>query len=258
MALSFLHFISFSFPLGPFQIRPLLRCEPHVLLSVWLLRYSFLVCSQYSVLVHRFFHGPTILPLVWVPPTYSETKMGALADLEGCGRREELAGSSRRKDSPRVPCSNSSSNSSSRSSRSNSVSSIAGRRRDLSRSQRRWPRCHQLITFVVFATTIALRGRTSASSNPMELNGGSCLAMAGKGCVALAVDRRFGLEGQLVSTDAKRVLKVFLHHKRISSRVVILFMRGLEVTVLSVRSRADHSCARYYKTSTTAAVPGTE
>lgn len=34
------------------------------------------------------------------------------------------------------------------------------------------------------------------------------MAMAGKGCVALAVDRRFGLEGQLVSQDAKRVLKV--------------------------------------------------
>lgn len=32
--------------------------------------------------------------------------------------------------------------------------------------------------------------------------------MAGKGCIVLAVDRRFGQEGQLVSTDAKRVLKV--------------------------------------------------
>lgn len=60
---------------------------------------------------------------------------------------------------------------------------------------------------VVLAAAIALRGGVTAS-NPLELNGGSCLAMAGKDCVALAVDRRFGLEGQLVSTEAKRVLKV--------------------------------------------------
>lgn len=65
-----------------------------------------------------------------------------------------------------------------------------------------------LLGAVVFAATIALKGTALASSNPLELNGGSCLAMAGKGCVALAVDRRFGLEGQLVSTEAKRVLKV--------------------------------------------------
>lgn len=61
---------------------------------------------------------------------------------------------------------------------------------------------------ITLVATIALRGGVLASSNPLELNGGSCLAMAGKGCVALAVDRRFGLEGQLVSTEAKRVLKV--------------------------------------------------
>lgn len=65
-----------------------------------------------------------------------------------------------------------------------------------------------LIGVIVFAATVARRGGVLASSNPLELNGGSCLAMAGKGCVALAVDRRFGLEGQLVSTEAKRVLKV--------------------------------------------------
>jgi len=66
-----------------------------------------------------------------------------------------------------------------------------------------------LIGAFVLAATVALKGGVLASSNPLELNGGSCLAMAGKGCVALAVDRRFGLEGQLVSTEAKRVLKVW-------------------------------------------------
>jgi len=66
-----------------------------------------------------------------------------------------------------------------------------------------------LVGAFVLAATVALKGGVLASSNPLELNGGSCLAMAGKGCVALAVDRRFGLEGQLVSTEAKRVLKVW-------------------------------------------------
>eukprot|EP00903_Cladosiphon_okamuranus_P011114 g10490.t1 len=66
----------------------------------------------------------------------------------------------------------------------------------------------RLLGAAVFAATVALRGSALASSNPLELNGGSCLAMAGKRCVALAVDRRFGLEGQLVSTEAKRVLKI--------------------------------------------------
>ncbi|CAM9420505.1 unnamed protein product [Pylaiella littoralis] len=64
-----------------------------------------------------------------------------------------------------------------------------------------------LIRAIAFVATVA-RGGVLASSNPLELNGGSCLAMAGKDCVALAVDRRFGLEGQLVSTEAKRVLKI--------------------------------------------------
>lgn len=75
---------------------------------------------------------------------------------------------------------------------------------------RRW-QC-RLLLLAVALTAMASCRRASASSNPLELNGGSCLAMAGKGCVALAVDRRFGLEGQLVSADAKRVLKVRLMH----------------------------------------------
>ena len=35
-------------------------------------------------------------------------------------------------------------------------------------------------------------GYAQASSDPGSLNGGSVMAMAGKGCVALAVDKRFG------------------------------------------------------------------
>lgn len=69
--------------------------------------------------------------------------------------------------------------------------------------------CSLLLNVTFFAAIVIFRaGEALASSNPLELNGGSCLAMAGKGCVALAVDRRLGLEGQLISADAKRVLKV--------------------------------------------------
>lgn len=46
------------------------------------------------------------------------------------------------------------------------------------------------------------------------------MAMAGKGCVALAVDKRFGLEGQLVSQDAKRVLKVCGELRSVSNILV--------------------------------------
>ena len=69
----------------------------------------------------------------------------------------------------------------------------------------------------------------------MELNGGSCLAMAGKGCVALAVDRRFGLKGQLVSTDAKRVLKVSQYHKHNSSSTAYMDWK-----LLSCRISHEH------------------
>ena len=156
--------------------------------------------------------------------------MGLIAYLDWCGRTNEYTTFRRRKHIPRIPCSSSSSGSSSSGSGS---CSIAGQRQVLSRSLHCWPRCRHLIILVVFAATIAFRGRTSASSNPMELNGGSCLAMAGKGCVALAVDRRFGLEGQLVSTDAKRVLKVSQYHEQNSSTCRTAYVRGLEAPVLS-------------------------
>lgn len=66
------------------------------------------------------------------------------------------------------------------------------------------------VTLILFVATVGLPGRAYASSNPLDLNGGSCLVMAGKDCVAMAVDRWFGLEEQLVSAEAKRVLKVCL------------------------------------------------
>lgn len=46
------------------------------------------------------------------------------------------------------------------------------------------------------------------AQNPLEINGGSCMAMVGKGCVAIAADKRFGVGFGLVSSDAKRILKL--------------------------------------------------
>mmetsp|Transcript_19676 Transcript_19676/g.39134 ORF Transcript_19676/g.39134 Transcript_19676/m.39134 type:complete len:280 (-) Transcript_19676:244-1083(-) len=47
------------------------------------------------------------------------------------------------------------------------------------------------------------------ASDPATLNGGSALAMAGDGCVALAVDRRFGSGGQTVAVASSRRVLVF-------------------------------------------------
>ncbi|KAI9018454.1 nucleophile aminohydrolase [Hyaloraphidium curvatum] len=42
----------------------------------------------------------------------------------------------------------------------------------------------------------------------MEYNGSALVAMKGKGCVAIASDRRFGIQGQTVSMDFKKVFEV--------------------------------------------------
>ena len=59
-----------------------------------------------------------------------------------------------------------------------------------------WPvririlRC--LALFLLASVSLA-----QAQQSPSELNGGSVLAMAGKDCVALAVDKRFGSGNQV-------------------------------------------------------------
>lgn len=102
---------------------------------------------------------------------------------------------------------------------------------------------------VILGATIALRGRVSAS-NPLELNGGSCLAMAGKDCVALAVDRRFGLEGQLVSTEAKRVLKVrheVAFRSAIVDAAVSKLPKGSIAAEESSKGRWPYGCATAWR-----------
>lgn len=39
----------------------------------------------------------------------------------------------------------------------------------------------------------------------MSYNGGAVMAMRGKNCVAIAADRRFGIQAQMVTTDFQKV-----------------------------------------------------
>jgi 20S proteasome subunit beta 3 len=60
------------------------------------------------------------------------------------------------------------------------------------------------LTFLLFAIA-------SGSDNPFTYNGGSIMGMAGKDCVALAVDKRYASGSQMVVTAPRRVLT--LHSK---------------------------------------------
>lgn len=39
----------------------------------------------------------------------------------------------------------------------------------------------------------------------MSYNGGAVMAMRGKSCVAIAADRRFGIQAQMVTTDFQKI-----------------------------------------------------
>ena len=45
-------------------------------------------------------------------------------------------------------------------------------------------------------------------SNPLTINGSALIGMAGKQCVALACDRRFGMQQQTIAMDMERVFKI--------------------------------------------------
>lgn len=57
---------------------------------------------------------------------------------------------------------------------------------------------------------VPVRPRSPPSSRPvsqsiMSYNGGAVMAMKGKGCVAIAADRRFGIQAQMVTTDFQKI-----------------------------------------------------
>ena len=46
---------------------------------------------------------------------------------------------------------------------------------------------------------------SSAIMSIMPYNGGAVMAMKGKNCVAIAADRRFGIQAQMVTTDFQKI-----------------------------------------------------
>ncbi|EGV99311.1 Proteasome subunit beta type-3 [Cricetulus griseus] len=42
----------------------------------------------------------------------------------------------------------------------------------------------------------------------MSYNGGAVMALKGKNCVAIAVDRRFGIQAQMVTTDFQKIFPI--------------------------------------------------
>jgi len=95
------------------------------------------------------------------------------------------------------------------------------------RSPIRWIRHKALVAPLVVALLAATPGcHAQQQQNPLTMNGGSLLAMAGENCVALAVDKRFGSGPQLVNISPRRVWAP-------NSRLLVAFS-GLEGDVVSL------------------------
>jgi 20S proteasome subunit beta 3 len=45
-------------------------------------------------------------------------------------------------------------------------------------------------------------------SNPFEINGSALVAMKGKGCVAIAADRRLGVQFQTIATNFQKIFQM--------------------------------------------------
>eukprot|EP00002_Diphylleia_rotans_P010865 TRINITY_DN2150_c0_g1_i1.p2 TRINITY_DN2150_c0_g1~~TRINITY_DN2150_c0_g1_i1.p2 ORF type:complete len:205 (+),score=45.43 TRINITY_DN2150_c0_g1_i1:94-708(+) len=70
-----------------------------------------------------------------------------------------------------------------------------------------------------------------------ELNGAGMVAMVGKECVAIAADRRFGVEFQTVTTDAEKVFKI---HDRL-----LLGLTGLQTDMLTFAQKVKFRTNMY-------------
>jgi hypothetical protein len=75
--------------------------------------------------------------------------------------------------------------------------SLRRRRRSTTRSSIRRRSSLSLYSWLIVLLSLGARSVTSQEQNPLTMNGGSVLAMAGKECVALAVDKRFAIGPQV-------------------------------------------------------------
>ena len=62
-------------------------------------------------------------------------------------------------------------------------------------------------------SSMLVRTHPNRFTNPsvqsiMEYNGGAMIAMVGKGCVAIASDRRFGIQAQTVDMNFKKIFRM--------------------------------------------------
>lgn len=76
-----------------------------------------------------------------------------------------------------------------------------------------------LCRFLVLVCSCILFSYAQEGQDPTKFNGGSVLAMAGDGCVALAVDKRFGMGMQVVFVQVD-----ICYYNAFLSSIVVLYV----------------------------------
>lgn len=99
-------------------------------------------------------------------------------------------------------------------------------------SSARW-RCTVLVAALASAVTAQQR------QDPLTMNGGSVLAMSGKECVAVAVDKRFGSGSSLIHIRQRPVL-------HLPDSTALVAFTGLEADVQSLRVELAAQVAHTY------------
>ena len=97
-----------------------------------------------------------------------------------------------------------------------------------------------VLAFVILFQILLVPVYAQEQQSPMTMNGGSILAMAGKDCVALAVDKRFGSGPQMVNIAPRHVWTP--HPNLLMGFVgfegdVVSLMQDLKLQVSSKRNR---------------------
>lgn len=100
-------------------------------------------------------------------------------------------------------------------------------KQQLRRRRPRRRRCEVHVTGALFLVACFATSFAQRPQDPSTLNGGSLLAMAGRECVAVAIDQRFGRGPALVNTQPRSVL--------IASPHLMVTLTGLQGDVLSLQ-----------------------
>ncbi|CAB9508000.1 Proteasome subunit beta type-3 [Seminavis robusta] len=114
----------------------------------------------------------------------------------------------------------------------NAQESTSKMRLSTSRANKRRPLAWTLLIFLSFGTRSV---RSQQDQNPLTMNGGSVLAMAGKDCVALAVDKRFASGAQMVNIAPR--------HVYVPSPELMVAFTGLEGDVQSLSHSLEKQVA---------------